>query len=84
MLAVLAIGLGPAWFGWVMGIWAPLVCLSRVVTGVHYLSDILGGMLLGLLLGLAVIAINPLWMQWFPFLFNGWGLWPQAPQTPSY
>lgn len=69
MLAVLAAGLGPPWFGWVMAFWAPLVCVSRVLTGVHYLSDILGGMLLGLLLGLGLAAVSPLWLQWFPFLF---------------
>ena len=40
MLAVMAIGLGPAWFAWVVAIWAPLVSLARVATGVHYLSDI--------------------------------------------
>jgi membrane-associated phospholipid phosphatase len=52
-----------------MLIWAPLVCLSRVLTGLHYLTDILGGMLLGLLLGLLFIALGPLWLAWFPFLF---------------
>lgn len=73
MLAVLAAGLSPelspVWFAWFMAIWAPLVCLSRVLTGLHYLTDILGGMLLGLLLGLLFIALSPLWMAWFPFLF---------------
>ena len=69
LLAVMAIGLGPAWFGWLMAVWAPLVCLSRVLTGLHYVSDILGGMLLGLLMGLLMIAVSPLWMAWFPFLF---------------
>jgi undecaprenyl-diphosphatase len=69
LLAVLAVGLGPAWFAWVMAFWAPLVCVSRVLTGVHYLSDILGGMLLGLLMGLAVVAASPYVMRWIPFLF---------------
>lgn len=73
MLAVLAAALSPAlsppWFAWVMAFWAPLVCLSRVLTGLHYLSDILGGVLLGLLLGLLFAAVSPLWMAWFPFLF---------------
>ncbi len=73
MLAVLASGLSPelspAWFAWFMVVWAPLVCLSRVLTGLHFLTDILGGMLLGLLLGLLFIALSPLWMAWFPFLF---------------
>jgi len=51
MLAVVALGLGPAWFGLLLAVWAPLVCLARVAMGVHYLSDVLAGMLLGLLLG---------------------------------
>jgi undecaprenyl-diphosphatase len=70
LLATLAAGLGPGWFAWLMAVWAPLVCASRVLTGVHYLSDILGGMLLGLLMGLAFLALAPTWQAWFPFLFT--------------
>jgi undecaprenyl-diphosphatase len=51
MLAVVALGVGPAWFGVLLVFWAPLVCLARVVMGVHYLSDVLAGMLLGLVMG---------------------------------
>lgn len=51
MLAVVALGLGPAWFGLLLAVWAPLVCLARVAMGVHYLSDVLAGVLFGLLLG---------------------------------
>lgn len=69
MLAVMALHLGPAWFAWLLIIWAPLVCISRVLTGVHYVSDILGGVLLGLLLGLLMLAISPIWVQIFPFLY---------------
>lgn len=69
LLVTLAIGLGPAWFGWAVAVWAPLMSLSRVMTGVHYLSDILGGIVVGVLYGLLVIAISPLLTQLFPFLF---------------
>ncbi len=69
LLSVMAAQLGPAWFAWLLAIWAPLVCLSRVFTGVHYVSDILGGMLLGLLMGLLLMAISPIWVQIFPFLY---------------
>ena len=69
MLAVLAVHFGPAWFGWLILVWAPLVCLSRLLTGVHYLSDILGGVLLGFCMGFLMLAWAPLWMHWFPFLF---------------
>lgn len=47
MLAVVAIGLGPTWFGIVMLIWAFLVILARVAMGVHYLSDVTAGAILG-------------------------------------
>lgn len=60
LLAVLAIGLGPAWLGLLLAIWAPLVMLARVAMGVHYLSDVLAGALLGGLAGAAVLSINPL------------------------
>lgn len=54
MLLVLAIALGPAWFALLLAVWAPLVSLARVAMGVHYLSDIAAGSLLGLLVGLAL------------------------------
>lgn len=69
MLVILSHALGPAWFSGLILAWAPLVCLSRVLTGVHYLSDILSGVLLGLLMGYLMLALAPYWMQWFPFLF---------------
>ena len=49
LLAVLAISLGPTWFGILLLIWAPLVILARVVMGVHYLSDVIAGAILGIL-----------------------------------
>lgn len=69
MLAVMAWGLGPAWFGWAVVLWAPLVSLARVSTGVHYLSDILAGLLLGAAAGFGMLAVAPLLISWFPFLF---------------
>jgi len=57
MLAVVALGLGPVWFGVVMVLWAPLVCLARVAMGVHYLSDVLAGMLFGLVMGGVTLAL---------------------------
>lgn len=69
MLAVMAWGLGPAWFGWVVMVWAPLVSLARVSTGVHYLTDILAGLALGVAAGFAMLAFGPVLYGWFPFLF---------------
>ena len=55
MLAVLGVALGPGWFGAALLVWAPLVGLARVTMGVHYLSDVIAGMVLGILMGLAVL-----------------------------
>lgn len=68
-LAVMALGLGPTWFGVLLIIWAPLVALARVALGVHYLSDILAGLLLGLVAGLVMLAAAPWFIQTFPTLF---------------
>ncbi len=57
MLMVLAQYLGPSWFSLTMLIWAPLVGLARIVMGVHYLSDVIAGMGLGLVMGLAVMLV---------------------------
>lgn len=59
MLAVVAAGLGPTWFGLSLLIWAPFVPLARVAMGVHYLSDILAGALFGLAAGLIVLRVFP-------------------------
>jgi undecaprenyl-diphosphatase len=57
MLAVVAQFLGPDWFSSVMIIWAPLVGLARITMGVHYLSDVIAGMALGGVMGLAVMQL---------------------------
>ena len=51
MLAVLALGLGPLWLGITLLVWAPLVGLARIIMGVHYPSDVVAGMMLGVLIG---------------------------------
>lgn len=55
MLAVVMLGLGPLWLGLLLLVWAPLVGLARVSMGVHYLSDVLAGMFLGLVVGIVVL-----------------------------
>ncbi len=57
MLAVLAQFLGPSWFSITMLIWAPLVGLARITLGVHFLSDVIAGMALGIVMGLAVMQV---------------------------
>lgn len=69
MLVVLGLGLGPPWFGLVLLIWAPLVSAARVVMGVHYLSDVLAGFLLGVIMGFVFLAVFPLLQSVLPLLF---------------
>lgn len=57
MLAVVMLGLGPLWLGLLLLVWAPLVGLVRVSMGIHYLSDVLAGMFLGLLVGVVVLLV---------------------------
>ena len=64
LLAVLASGLGPAWLALALWVWAPLVALARVAMGVHYVSDIIAGILLGSLCGLIGLAIYPALFGW--------------------
>lgn len=72
LIAVLATGLGPPLAGIILWIWAPLVALARVAMGVHYASDIVAGMLVGIVVGLIGLeAYSPLlaWVSswlWFP------------------
>lgn len=69
LLAVMALGLGPAWFAASLCVWAPLVALARVATGVHYISDVVAGGLIGLVMGLGMLAAQGTFMRWLPFLF---------------
>jgi len=58
LIAILVTGLGPGWLAAVLWAWAPLVALARVAMGVHYLSDIIGGGLLGMLAGGIALQIG--------------------------
>jgi undecaprenyl-diphosphatase len=60
MLGVIALGIAPAWLGILLIIWAPLVGIARVMIGVHYLSDVLAGWILGIIFGLITIFTAPI------------------------
>lgn len=57
LVAVIAILLGPVWLAVILCIWAPLVTLSRVLMGVHYLSDVLAGAVFGSLIALIGVPV---------------------------
>ncbi len=58
LIAVLAIGLGPGWLAMLLCVWAPLVALARVAMGLHYLSDVAAGAVLGAIAGGIVLLIR--------------------------
>ena len=68
LIAALGLGLGPAWLAILLCIWAPLVSLARVSMGVHYVSDIVAGTVLGFILGLIGFQISPLFLNWLSSL----------------
>ena len=57
LIAVLAIGLGPWWLAILLCLWMPLVSLARVAMGVHYLSDVVAGAVLGGIAGGIVFLV---------------------------
>jgi undecaprenyl-diphosphatase len=70
MLATAVCGLGPLWLAVVLLVWAPLVCLARVGMGLHYISDVLAGGVLGVAAGLVLLAAAPWITQTFLFLLG--------------
>jgi undecaprenyl-diphosphatase len=69
LLAVIALVIGPLWLGLLLVLWALLVSLARVCLGVHFLSDVLAGLLLGILAGVVVLQISPWLTAAFPVTF---------------
>ncbi|MFH1185324.1 MAG: phosphatase PAP2 family protein [Chloroflexota bacterium] len=68
LIAVLAAGLGPAGLALALCIWAPLVSLARVAMGVHYVSDVVAGLVIGVLMGIAAFQIHGQFLSWLASL----------------
>ena len=60
LIGVVALGLGPPWFGITLMIWGPIVGLARIAMGVHYFSDVLVGWIVGSILGIVGLNVIPL------------------------
>jgi undecaprenyl-diphosphatase len=74
LIAVVASGLAPAWLGILLWVWAPLVSLARVAMGVHYVSDVVAGALLGIVVASIGLQIYEPLLMWFTSLI-GFSLW---------
>lgn len=58
MLAVMMAGMGPTWLGALLILWAPFVSLARVSMGVHYLSDVVAGTIIGILIAVGILYVQ--------------------------
>ncbi len=65
LIAVVATALAPAWLAILLWIWAPLVCIARVAMGVHYVSDVVAGAALGIVVALIGLQIYEPLLMWF-------------------
>lgn len=69
MLAFIAIFIFSPLVGSLLAIWAILVGIARVSLGVHYLVDVIGGWLIGIVIAVFTLTIFPVLSQNLPFLF---------------
>jgi membrane-associated phospholipid phosphatase len=74
LIAVIASAFGPIWLGAILWVWAPLVALARVAMGVHYLSDVVAGAVLGVIVALVGLQIYAPLVAWFT-ASSGISLW---------
>jgi undecaprenyl-diphosphatase len=74
LIAVVASVLAPAWLAALLWIWAPLVSIARVAMGVHYLSDVVAGAVLGIVVALVGLQFYPPLSGWV-FRLLGFPLW---------
>jgi undecaprenyl-diphosphatase len=70
MIAVVASGLGPVGVAILLWVWAPLVALARVAMGVHYVSDIVAGAILGIVVALIGLQMYEPLLLWISSLIN--------------
>jgi len=73
-IAVIASGLSPVWLAIILWAWAPLVALARVAMGVHYVSDVVAGAIVGCVFGLIFLQIHVPFFLWVTHLI-GFPMW---------
>jgi len=73
-IATVATGLGPEWLAIVLWVWVPLVSIARVAMGVHYVSDIAAGGILGIIFAVIGLQVYESLLTWVSSLI-GFPLW---------
>ena len=74
LIAMVGTVLGPPWLAIALWIWAPIVALARVAMGVHYVSDVVAGAMLGVVVALIGLQIYKPVLIWVSNLL-GFLLW---------
>ncbi|HAF61660.1 MAG TPA: hypothetical protein DCK95_04980 [Anaerolineaceae bacterium] len=69
MLAGLFWGMNMHPLALILTVWALLVSFARVILGLHYLSDIIAGWILGTLLTFLMLGLQPMLFQMLPGVF---------------
>ena len=59
LIALIASFFLPSWLVLLLWLWAPLVSLARVAMGVHYISDVLAGAVVGIVFALVALQFSP-------------------------
>ncbi|SEG84100.1 PAP2 superfamily protein [Nonomuraea solani] len=72
-LGRIAMAVGRSWAWWAAGALVALVCVSRVYLGVHFISDVVAGVLLGVVVLVAVARFERPVVEWW----RGRTLWGQ-------
>ena len=60
LIGIIMLSQGPPWLGLILIIWGPLVGLARIAMGIHYLSDVLAGWLVGAAMAMIALNISPI------------------------
>lgn len=74
LIAVVGTALAPTWLAVLLWIWAPVVAMARVAMGVHYVSDVVAGAALGIIVALVGLQIYEPIFNWFTGLI-GFSFW---------
>ncbi|HVP20081.1 MAG TPA: phosphatase PAP2 family protein [Spirochaetia bacterium] len=64
MLCLISIMLGPFAAALGIAVWSPFMIVSRIAIGIHYVFDVIAGIVLGVLLTLMLLGLAPVLTSW--------------------